>query len=52
MLQFVNSKLHHYSKKEKSTFRRNNSWAVLEEHNRSKRCKDLGVTEKKDIITG
>ena len=47
MLKVVNSKLHHYSKKEKSTFRRNNSWAVLEEHNRSKRYKDLGVTEKK-----
>ena len=47
MLQVVKSKLHHYSKKEKSTFRRYNSWAVLEEHNRSKRYKDLGVTEKK-----
>ena len=47
MLKVVNSKLHHYSKKEKITFRRYNSWAVLEEHNRSKRYKDLGVTEKK-----
>ena len=47
MLKVVNSKLHHYSKKEKSTFRRNSSWAVLEEPDRSKRYKDLGVTEKK-----
>ena len=47
MLKVVNSKLHHYSRKEKITFRRYNSWAVLEEHNRSKRYKDLGVTEKK-----
>ena len=46
MLQVVNSKLHHYSRREKSTFRRNNSWAVLEEHSRSKRYKDLGVTGK------
>ena len=45
MLKVV--KPHHYSKKEQSTFRRNNSWAVLEEHNRSKRYKDLGVTGKK-----
>ena len=47
MLKVVNSKLHHYSRKEKITFRRYNSWAVLEEHNRSKKYQDLGVTEKK-----
>ena len=45
MLKVV--KPHHYSKKEKSTFRRNNSWAVLEEHNRSKRYKNLDSLKKR-----
>ena len=45
MLKVV--KLHHYSKKEKSAFRRNNSWAVLEEHSRSKRYKDLVWLKKR-----
>ena len=45
MLKVV--KQHHYSKKEKSAFRRNNSWAVLEEHSRSKRYKNLEWLKKK-----
>ena len=45
MLKVV--KRHHYSKKEKSAFRRNNSWAVLEEHRRSKRYKNLEWLKKR-----
>ena len=44
MLKVV--KPHHYSKKEKSAFRRNNSWAILEENSRSKRYKNLEWLKK------